>query len=1011
MYKFAINRPITILMIMLSFVIFGIMSYKSMPVNLYPNIDFPAITIQTVYGGADPLSVESKVTDLIEEAVGSIEGLDTLTSSSYEGFSLVVAMFDLDKSLTEALNDVKDKIGGLNLPINAQLPVVKKIGLSGSVIKVFLSTKNKTTKELMQFADVKIKSKLQKISGVGEVGIVGFRENEIRILVDPSVLTKYNLSVTELEGIIASENYRSSAGKLINDTQEITLKARGDATSISELENLIIKSGVRLKDIATIKDGLGDEKSYSQINGEAGVTLEVKKISGFNTLSIIEDVKKIIPNLKQLAGDDYSLELFQDESEEILASINQVQFDLIYGAILAVLIVFVFLRNLTATILAAIAIPVSISGTFAILDFLGYDLNTISFIGLTLSIGVFVDDAIVVIENIMKKMELGLDKVQATVQGVKEIAFSVMGISAMLLSVFIPIGFMSGMIGQFFNSFAVTVASGVAISYLVAIMLIPALGAIVLSKKESKLFTLTEPLFVSVEKGYRFILIYLIRYKFLTILGVVGIIVFAISMSKDMSMDFMPMQDDSQYQVSIKAKPGTSLNEMKKKVEPLASFIENYEHTVSTIVFIGNTSANEAHKARVYVKIKPVEQRNMSQAQIVQYMREQLKSHTDLTFAVEEVSLFSEGSDAPIQLIITGDDVDGLNAASLEVVNYLKTIQGVINVDKDYEDGKLEYTITVLREKAKEQGVSSVAIANVLSGAFSSDIKISDFERNGRQYGITLRFQDSHRSSLKDISTIMVKNSYGNLVPLEGLIHIKESNGIISVNRTNKERTVLITANKTEALALSDIVTIIEEGLPAIMPKGYKFKFTGDAESLEETADAFLAAVLLIVVLLYLILAALYESIIQPIIIMIAMPLSFVGVVVALSLAGMNFSLFVMIGLILLLGMVGKNSVLVVDFANQAIKGGKSVEEALLLAGEKRLRPILMTTFAIIGAMVPLALSKGFGHESNAPMAIAIIGGIVSSTILALIVIPAIYRVMYPLDAWLRKFYEKEHIE
>ena len=1011
MYKFAINRPITILMAMLGFIIFGVMSYRSMPVNLFPDIDFPAVTIQTVYSGADALSVESKVTDLIEEAVSSIDGLETLTSNSYEGLSVVVALFDLDKSITEATNDVRDKIGGLRLPTDANAPIVKKIGSGGSVIKLFIATEAKTQKELMNFADVKIKPLLQKIQGVGEVGIIGFRESSIRISVNPNVLSRHNLTMSELRGIISSENYRASAGKLINEREEITLKARGDALSIEELENLIIQPGLRLKDIATVEDGLSDEKSYSKLNQKQGITLEVKKITGSNTLSIVKEVKETIPRLEKLAGDDYELKILQDESEKILISVNQVKFDLIYGAILAVLIVFFFLRNFTATLLSAIAIPVSILGTFAILDYLGYDLNKLSLIGLTLAIGVFIDDAIVVIENITKKMEQGLDKVQATIEGTKEIAFSVMGISAMLLAVFIPVGFMSGIIGRMFNSFAITVASGVAISYLVAIMLIPAFGAILLSPKESKFFVLTEPLFVAVEKSYKWMLGHLIEYKFISILATVGIVVFSVSFGSNMRVDFVPMQDSSEYQVVMKGEIGTSLPAMKNKIEPVLQIIQEDENTLYTVSTIGYTSANEAHKAKIYIKMKPVEQRELSQAQIVNEMRETLSQATSLGIIVEEVPIFATGqSNAPVQIILTGDSLAGFNAVSQKVMDHLATIDGVVDIDRDYEDGKPEYTVSILRENAKEQGVSSQAIANALSSAFASDVKISNFEKHGRQYDITLRFEDEYRKNIQDISTIMVKNKQGNLVSLDGLVRVEKSNGVTSVSRIDRQRKVLVTAHRTDEVGLNAIIANLEENLPTLLPEGYEYRFTGEAERLKETGEAFLAAVLLAVVLIYLILASLYESIIQPIIIMMAMPLSFVGVVVALSLAGMNFSLFVMIGLILLLGMVGKNSVLVVDFANQAIKDGKEVKEALILAGEKRLRPILMTTFAMIAAMLPLAFGKGAGYESNAPMAMAVIGGIISSTLLALIVIPVIYRILYPLDAWLRKFYEKKKI-
>ena len=1011
MYKFAINRPITILMGVLSFIIFGMMSYNKMPVNLFPNIDFPIVTIQTSYDGADATTVESKVTDMIEEAVSGIDGIDKITSSSFEGFSSILVQFDLERDITEAANDVRDKIGAIALPSDVDKPVVKKVDTGGSVINLFVSSKNGDIKELMLLADEKLKPKLQRVGSVGEVNIVGYRDREIRIFINPFLLNKYNISVSQLQNVVSNENYRASAGKLINDKEEIIIKSRGDALSIDELENLIIKKGVRLKDIAHVEDGLSDANSYSTLNGENGVMLEVKKISGTNALDIIAGVKEIMPSLESISGDNYNLKLTQDSSEKILVNIDNVKFDLVYGALLAVLIVFIFLRNFTATILSAMAIPISIIGTFAIIDYLGYDLNKLTLIGMTLAIGIFIDDAIVVIENIIKKMEAGLGRFEATVIGVKEIAFSIMGISAMLLAVFVPVAFMGGIVGKFFNSFAMTVASGVVLSYFVAIMFIPAFGARMLSHKESKFFHLTEPAFAALDRGYAFILTYLIRFKYLTIIGVFGIIFLSMPIAKNVGMDFVPMEDNSEFQVLVKADVGISLEEMKRKMVPLVKEVSGDENTIDTILSIGYTDAKEVNKAKIYAKIKPVDQREIGQADIVQSFRDKFRDIDDMVISVEEVPPFVTGeSNAPIQVVITGDTLDGLDKTSQDVMEYMKSIDGVVDIDRDYVAGKPEYKITILRENASRQGVSSAQIASLLGAAFSSDRKISSFEERGKQYDVTLRFEDSQRKNVEDIKKLKVLSNTGQLVPLEGLINIEKSSGVSSVNRFDRQRKVMVTAYKTESTPLDAIVAKLDEKLPSMLPKGYSYRFTGEVERMQETAQSFGAAVFLAVILIYLILAALYESLVQPLIIMVSMPLSFTGVIVALGLAGMNFSLFVMIGIILLLGMVGKNAVLVVDFANIAIKEGKEVEEALVEAGEKRLRPILMTTFAMIGAMIPLAFGSGAGHEGNAPMALAVIGGLISSTILTLLVVPAIYRILYPLDAWLRKFYEMKKI-
>ncbi|MDM5264357.1 efflux RND transporter permease subunit [Sulfurovum sp. XTW-4] len=1008
MYKFSINRPITTLMGVLSFIVFGLMSYNTMPVNLFPNVDFPVVTIQTTYDGADASTVETKVTDKLEEAVSGIDGIDKLMSTSYEGFSTVTIQFELFKDIDEATNDVRDKIGSVLLPNEVEKPIVKKLGASGVVINLFIATKTGDVTALMRMADEKIKPKLQRIKGVGEVNIIGYQDREVRIFVDPFKLNKYDLTPLDVQNIVAAQNINQGAGKLISDQKETVIKVKADAISVEDLRELIIKPGIKLKDVARVIDGLSDSSSYSSYNGNQGVMLEVKKISGENVLDIIHGVKEVMPRLKTIAGEDYTLQLLQDQSDKIMVNIDNVTFDLIYGSILAIIIVFFFLRNVTATIVSALAIPTSIIGTFAIIDWLGYDLNKLTLIGLTLAIGIFIDDAIVVIENITKKMEAGMEPFKASLEGIKEVSFSILAISSVLLAVFVPVAFMDGIVGMFFNSFAMTVAAGVVISYLVAVMFIPTVGARVLSAKESKFFHLTEPLFVKLDRAYVALLKPLIRFKWITILVTIGVLVSSTKLST--GMDFVPMQDNSEFQVFTKAPVGISLEEMKKKMKPLLEKMESDENIEYSVLSIGYNSAKEIHKAKIYAKLKPVAQRSVSQEDVVQQYTNEFKTIKDMVVTVEEVAPFDTGSsNAPIQIVVTGDDLEVLNKTTQKLMDLLKETKGAVGIDRDYESGKPEIKIDILRENAQRSGVSADEIAGILSSAYSSDRAISYYEENGREFDITLRFEDQYRSTIDDIKKLQVKNSDGEFVSLEGLITFEEHTGTASINRYDRERKVMVTSGMYET-SLDVIMKVVDDKIGEILPVGYNYRYTGDIENMADTNAAFGAAVLLAVILIYLILAALYESIIQPFIIMVAMPLSFTGVIVALYLTGNNFSLFVMIGIILLLGMVGKNAILVVDFANQAIKEGKEVNEAILEAGEKRLRPILMTTFAMIGAMLPLAFGGGAGHESNAPMALAIIGGLMSSTILTLLVVPAIYRIMYPMDAWLRKWYEKGKI-
>ncbi|MEK6659594.1 MAG: efflux RND transporter permease subunit, partial [Campylobacterota bacterium] len=541
MYKLAINRPITTLMYVLTLVVFGYMSFKSMPSALFPNVDFPIVTIQTIYPGAEASTIESQITDKVEEAISRIGGVDSIISSSSDGVSIVTVKFFLERNIDEATNDVRDKVSAVKLPKNADMPLVSKLDIGGApIVNIFLTAKNESIKNLMLFADEKAKPAVQKINGVGAINIIGYKDREIKIFPNAKELNRYAITIAELNSIVAKENVKIGGGKLITKTEEFTLKTKADALSIEELKNIKIKDNISLKDIATVEDSLSDAKSYASYNGVEGVMLEVQKISGTNTIDIVERVKKTVPQLQAMAGDRFGVEVINDTSPFIIHSLKDVEFDLIYGAVLAAIIVFVFLRNFTITLVSALSIPASIMGTFALMNYMGFELNKMTLIGLTLAIGIIIDDAIVVIENIYKKMEEGMDKHKAAYEGTKEMAFTILAISAMLLAVFIPVSFMSGIVGKFFESFAMTVGFAIIISYTIALSFIPSLSARTLNKSESKFYDLTEPLFKFIERVYEKALKSVLRFKVVTLILVFIIFFASLTLFPKIGMDFIP---------------------------------------------------------------------------------------------------------------------------------------------------------------------------------------------------------------------------------------------------------------------------------------------------------------------------------------------------------------------------------------------------------------------------------------------------------------------------------------
>lgn len=1010
MYKTAINRPITTLMFVMTLFIFGLMSFKSMPSALFPNIDFPMVTVQTVYPGAEASTIESQVTDKIEEAISRIGGVDSITSTSSEGVSVVMVKFFLERDISEATNDVRDKVSAVILPKDAKMPLVSKLDIGGaSVINIFLTAKNDSIKNLMLFADEKVKPKIEKINGVGAINIIGYKEREIKIYPDPDLLNKFGITVEELNKIVASENVKIGGGRLISSTKEFTLKTKADALSIEELQNIKIKDNIRLKDIARIEDGLSDAKSYASYDGVEGVMLEVQKISGTNTIDIVQKVKDSLPELVALAGDKYEVKTLNDTSPFIISSLEHVQFDLIYGSFLAIIIIFFFLRNITITLVSALSIPASIYGTFALMNYMGFELNKMTLIGLTLAIGIIIDDAIVVIENIYKKMEAGMDRFEAAVEGTKEMAFTILAISAMLLAVFIPVSFMSGIVGKFFESFAMTVGFAVIISYAVALSFIPSLSARTLHKVESKFYNMTEPFFKGLEKFYEVILKFVLRFKIITLIVVfVGFFV-SLSLFPKIGMDFIPKEDKAEFEIHIKADPSVSLEEMVKKSKAIEAVVRKNENVLYTTLSVGYNTAQEKHKSVIYVKLSDRKDRTIKQEQIVQNFRNELEPYKKgLFIAVAAIpNIKGTGVSVPYQIVLKSDSFDDLKVATKNLTDYLKKKKGFVDVDTNLDDGKPQIDINILRTNANRLGISASDIAFAVSTAFSSDLEISYFEEKGKQYNITLRFDDDNRVTIEDIKKIQLRTKSGELVYLDGLVTFSNSAALATINHFDRQRQVIVYADLF-GLDLGSSVAYTKEAIDKLLPPTVTYRFTGFAEEMVKTGQAFGAALGLSVILMFIILAILYESLIQPIIIMIALPLSVIGVMLALFFSGQQFSLFVMIGFMLLMGMVGKNAVLLVDFANSAMAKGKSADEALIEAGEKRLRPILMTTIAMIFAMLPLAMGTGLGSETNAPMSIAVIGGLLSSMVLTLLVVPVMYRMINPADRWLRKFYEKK---
>ena len=1008
MIKTAINRPITTLMIFLSLVVFGIYSLKTMNVNLYPQVNIPIVKI-TTYANGDMNYIKTKITQKIEDEVSSIEGIKKLYSTSFDNLSVVSIEFELNKDLESATNDVRDKMQKARL--NANYEIEKLNGLSSSVFSLFITRLDGNETKIMQEIDDVAKPFLERISGVSKVKTNGFLEPAAKILLDRFKLDKNALSANEVANLIKVENLKAPLGKIENEQIQMAIKSNFSAKSIDEIRNLTIKQGVFLKDIASVDLAYKDANEAAIMDKKSGVLLGLELAPDANALTVIALAKSKLDQFKSLLGSEYDVKIAYDKSEVIQKHIDQTAFDMILGILLTIVIVYLFLRNFSITIISVVAIPTSIVATFFIINALGYDINRLSLIALTLGIGIFIDDAIVVTENIASKLKDEPNALKASFAGIKEIAFSVFAISLVLLCVFVPIAFMSGIVGKYFNSFAMSVAAGIVISFFVSIFLVPTLSARFVDAKESGFFLKSEPFFEALENFYEKILALALKFKLIFLAITLAVVVCSFALAKFVGGDFMPSEDNSEFNIYFKLDPSLSLQASKERLKDKISLINADPQVAYAYFILGYTDAKQPYLVKAYVRLKELKDRasNERQNAIMQRFRDKLKSD-DMSVIVADLPVVEGGDVQPVKLTITSENGKDLEKFVPKISKMLKEINDATDVNSPEEDLLKRVQISIDEDKAKRLNLGKASVASAVYSAFSQN-EVSVFENeNGKEYELYMRLDDKFRSDTNDILKTKIRSNEGFFVTLGDVATISFEQKPASISRFNRADEIKFLANTKNNAPLNSVANEISKKLNEILPANFKYKFLGFVELMDDTNASFIFTVSASAVLIYMVLAALYESFLLPFLIMLAMPLAFCGVVIGLFISGNPFSLFVMVGVILLFGMVGKNAILVVDFANHFANSGMEANEAVKMAAKKRLRAVLMTTFAMIFAMLPLALGRGAGFEANSPMAISIIFGLISSTLLSLLVVPVLFAWVYNLDKFIRKFYERERI-
>ena len=1002
--EISIRRPVFAAMLIAALMVFGLYALPRIGVELFPSVEFPIVTTTVVYPGADPSTMESKVADPIEEALQSLSGVKRMTSRNYEGVTAVMLEFKLEVDGNQALQDVRDKVAAIEreLPNGIDPPVIQKLDIGASPVLSVALAGDLPIRALTKLAKDEVKQRLQQVPGVGTIDIIGGREREIKILVDPARMTGFGLTVDDVIAAVQAGNLELPAGYLKTGGSELTIKTKGEVKTAAEIGDIVIRGvgggAIRVKDCAKVIDDVEEARSASFLNGNAAVALVVRKQSGANVVSLAADIRKILAEMEpDLTKRGISIAVPTDNSVFAEHAIKDVQFDLVLGAVLTIILILLFLHDLRATFIAAVAIPTSVIATFAFMQYLGFTFNNISMLALSLSIGILVDDAIVVIENIYRHLEMGKPRMRAALDATSEIGLAVLATTLSLVAVFVPVAFMDGIIGRFFYQFGLTVSVAVLLSMLVSFTLTPMLSSRLMRQGHGHSpgwFARTfNRAFGAIERGYVVVVRWALRWPWTTVALAVMSLVGSLWLVTKVPGEFIPAQDRSEFAINVELPTGTGLDATVNTAEAIAGDVrQNLEGVRDTFTTIGGGAQGQANRAEIQVILAGRHDRPYGQLEGMQWVRDRMAGIDGVLVTVAEISAIGGGSgmrSQPIQFSIRGNNLEELTTAAEALRAELDSTGKFVDLDITYRGGKPEVAIHVDRNKAADLGVPVVSVARTIRSLMAGD-KISDLKEGSDIYDVIVQMPDDLRTQVEGLANLKVRSTTGQLVNLASLVRVERTFGPSEIERQNRLRQVVVLAN-VRGIALGDAQKLVTAAAKKVVPGHLTTSFMGNAEMMQESFVAMLLALALAIVLVYMILAAQFDSLIQPIVIMISLPLSVIGAFGGIYLAGMTLNIFSFIGLIMLMGLVTKTAILLVDFANTQRAEGSTVIEALAKAGQVRLRPIIMTALATIFGMVPVALALGEGGESRAPMAVIVIGGMITSTILTLVVVPVSY--------------------
>ncbi|MFM7131024.1 MAG: efflux RND transporter permease subunit, partial [bacterium] len=992
--EICIRRPVFTWVLMLVPVVLGIFSYFSLGVDQFPNVDFPVCTVTTVLPGASVEEIETTVTKPLEDIINTVSGIQELRSISNEGVSVVTVQFVLSKNGDIGVQEVRDKVSTIlqTLPTETETPIIDKFETGSIPVLTLVVSGRRDIREVTEIARRQLKERLETIDGVGNISITGGQTRAINIVVDIERLAGHELSVEDVRSALVSQNLEVPGGRIDQGAREVVLRTLGRLNTAEEFGNLIITNRggypIRIKDIGRAEDSFEEPRSLTRLDGQTAVSLVIQKQSGTNTVKVVEKLKSRLDQIKTSLPDDIRVEIIRDQSRFIVKSIEEVKFHLVLAAVLVSATILLFIRDWRTTIIATLAIPTSIVPTFMFMSLMGYTIDNITMLGLILAIGIVIDDAVVVHENIFRHMEEdGMDGLTASIIGTKEIALAVLATSLSLIVIFVPIGFMGGIVGRFFSSFGLTVAFAIAMSLFVSFTLTPMLCSRFLKLEgdgHGHAASKSGFLWRIVEGSYVALLGWSLRHKFIIILLTIAVIASTVPIGGIMGFALIPRDDQSEFEISITTPEGYTLQRTDEIVRDLEVKLRKLPEVRNIFSTVGVTNTSRAVKgqgdvtrASIYVRMTELEERTSETTQfnLQADAREILLDYPDLRSGVNDVSAFQGGRRAQtFQINIGGPDINQLEKYATDLMMTLKDQGGMTDLDTTLALRKPEFQVAIDREKASDLGIPVATIADSLR-VLVGGLPITNFKDGTEQYDVWLRADQRDRRSQEDLYKMTLPSPKAGLVKLSSLARLDQKTGPTEIERLDRQRIVTVLGNP-DTISLSQATSRSEDALKAMnMPSAYGVKLTGQADTMKETLFYMVQAIAISVIFMYLVLAAQFESWTLPVSILMALPVTIPFGMLSMVLWRTNMDLYGLFGLFMLIGIVKKNGILQIDSANQLRASGLGRRDAVLQANRTRLRPILMTTVMLVAAMLPIAFGKGPGAGSRASRAKGIMGG------------------------------------